>query len=102
MNEQYSGVTPVFRGTEHEVGRRLRELHLAGAESYAVDRALQQVQEGNRHIICEGEEFEVLDQEWSIVQDVYGCPDGRDCRNISRRQRRRFEATIRARVQSGE
>ncbi len=102
MNEQNTGVTPVFRGTEREVRRQLRGLLGEGTETRAVDLAVQQVREGYRHIACAGERFEVVDQEWSVVQDVYGCEDGRGCRNISKRQRRCFEATIRARLQAEE
>lgn len=102
MNERDLTITPVFRGTEHEVENRLQELQLGGAQRDAVDRALQQVLDGYRHIVCERERLEVLDQEWSIVQDVYGCADGRGCRSISKRQRRRFEAVVRARVHAEE
>ena len=102
MNEQNTSATPIFRGTEREVRRQLRGLLGKGAETSAVDLAVQHVREGHRHIACAGERFEVLDQDWSIVQDVYGCEDGRGCRNISKRQRRCFEATIRARIQAEE
>lgn len=102
MDEKTAGGTPAFQGTEHEVAHKLRELHRRRADPVAVGLALQQVQEGYRHILCAGEEFEVLDREWSIVQDVYGCEDGRGCRAVSQRQRRCFEAMIRARVQTEE
>jgi len=102
VNEQNISATPVFRGTEREVRRQLRGLLGTGTETSAVDIAVRQVREGYRHITCAGERFEVVDQEWSIVQNVYGCEDGRGCRNVSKRQRRCFEATIRARIQAEE
>lgn len=92
LTEQDEVSLPLFKGSEDEVLAKLWTLCYSGVdEAYA---AVAQIQGGSRFAQCVGERFEVLDPERSVVQDVYGCEQGRDCTDATPAQRAAFEARI--------
>ena len=98
MSHQIEGTSVAFRGSERQILDRLGVFRLRGIDPETVNVAVRQVKTGHAHIECAGERFEVAAPNWSIVQDVYGCDKGRDCRDVSKGQREGFEAIIRART----
>jgi hypothetical protein len=92
---------PVTRGTDGEILGALWTL--AYAEPFAayiddVYAALLHILEGGREAEAAGERFVVVEPEWTVEQDVYGCEQGRACVNVLEEQRQRFEALIAARL----
>ncbi|WP_370348516.1 hypothetical protein [Catenulispora sp. EB89] len=98
MSDQIERASAAFRGSERQILERLDAFRLHGIDPETVNAAVRQVKAGHSHIECAGERFEVAAPDWSIVQDVYGCDRGRDCRRVSQGQRDGFEAMIRART----
>ena len=94
VTEQAEISLPLFRGSELAVLTRLWDLCYSCAGSDEAYEAIERIQGGDRFVQCVGERFEVLDPEWSVVQDVYGCERGRDCTDVSAQQRARFEIML--------
>lgn len=88
-----------IRGTEAEIIAALNQRR-GGCNPLAVAIAKRQVREGNRVVELAGERYEVIDPEWTIEQDVYGCEQGRKCQSVHPAQRERFEAMIAERLEN--
>ncbi|WP_194904403.1 hypothetical protein [Catenulispora rubra] len=99
MTNEEHGSLPITRGTVPEIIQALSR-HGVGLNPLTVATAKRRVLEGNRTVELEGQRFEVIEPEWDIVQDVYGCEDGRDCTSVTAEDRVRFEAIIAARLQA--
>lgn len=97
-----------FRGSEAAVRRALKR-HRAWddreRDAYhqaVVNSGLRVLAEGAWLInLDEGFRFEVVPPVWDVVQDVYGCAHGRDCRDIDDALRPALEAMVTARTALG-
>lgn len=87
---------PVFQGSEDEVLAKLWTIcySYGGENDEEAYAALAQILGGGRFAQCVGERFEVVDPEWSIAQDVYGCEQERECPEATAEQRAAFDARI--------
>lgn len=100
MTDDAQGSLPTTVGSELEIMAKLWDLCLSDADPIAVAGAVERVQMGHRVFEAAGRRFEVVDPEWSIVQDVYGCEHGRDCTDVTAADRVAFEAMIAARLEA--
>src|ERR1051326_4520383 len=101
MQGAHSAGLPVTEGTDDEILAAL--WCLAYGEPFAayiddVYAALRHILDGGREAEVAGERFVVVDPDWSVEQDVFGCEKGRACANVLDEQRQRFEALIVARL----
>ena len=98
MSDEQPVSIPTTRGSEHEIMTELWHLSLTDMDPIQVATAVRSIQQGDRVVELCGERFEVVDPEWDIVQDVYGCERGRDCTDATAADRVRFEVMIAART----
>jgi len=92
---------PVTKGSDDEILGALWTL--AYAEPFAayiddVYAALRHILEGGREAEAAGERFVVVEPEWTVEQDVFGCEKGRECCAVTEEQRQQCEALIAARL----
>lgn len=96
MTQQDEISLPLFRGSEDEVLFKLWTIcySYGGVGDEDVYAALAHILDGGRFVQCAGERFEVVEIEWSLIQDIYGCELGRDCTEITPDQRAACEVLI--------
>ena len=99
MSDEQPVAIPTTRGSEREIMTKLWELSLADMDPIQVATAVRSVQQGDRVVELCGERFEVVNPEWTVEQDVYGCADGRACPDVTAAQRVQLEAMIAARLE---
>ena len=107
MSEMQNNIAiclPVTEGTEDEILAELRGLCYStrrGVDTKAVLDAIEHIQGGDLCVQVAGEQFVVVEPEWSIEQDVFGCEKGRGCTDVTPAQRERLEALLVERLEAG-
>jgi len=99
MTDEVKG--PTTKGTEGEILTSLWNMCFADMDSIAVTTAVRRIRQGYDVVELCGERYEVVDPDWTVEQDVYGCEHGRACQDVTPAEREVFEAMIAVRLAGG-